>query len=394
MKTIACKLTVLLLLASVLVLSFSGCDSVGDLVDDYFDDTNDFEYDGDENDSGDYPELEDPEELRDFLYESIEDGEYSPKFRYTGDEDDITARNIARILSAYFITIRGLSCHDECWQVEYTPYPGDRIVIAYQNEDTSRLSDDELDALEVAIEVVEEAKSETSNALELELYLHDWLCDQITYYDGSTNVKNERDILPHLTALGALLDGKANCQGYTDGFYVLASIAGFDVGRQSCVTADGGGHSFNTIRLDGKWYVIDVTFNDDTFRDGDKIYQDYRLFNAGTNECTEYSWPDEYQYYRLQKESGPWYYYNLTEELWPDYGYEKCFDDIDDITDAIVDIRRYDNCDAIYMMLRDDQASWKDLDLDTALSRYGLALPTAIWSLDTGEHTYFHIRFD
>lgn len=383
-----------LLLLSALLLSFAGCDVAESMLDEYWNPDEEIDGDWDEQeDTHDYPVLEDAEELRDFLYESIEDGDYSPRFCYEGDEDDLTARNIARIVSAYFVTVRNVSGSEDCWQVKYTPYPGERIVNAYRNEDTSDLSDDELEALNIALEVVGEAKSNSDNALEIELYLHDWLCDKITYYNGSTNVKNERDILRHLTALGALIDGQANCQGYTDGFYVLASIAGFDVGRQSCVTKDGG-HSFNTIRIDGKWYIVDVTFNDDTYRNGTELYQDYRMFNAGIEECAEYTWPDEYAYYPLQKESGPLYYYNLTEEIASEHGYEKCFDDIDDVTDGIVDIRRHSQRNEIHMMLRGEQASWDDLELADALHRYDLDYPTAIWSIVSGENTYFYIRFE
>lgn len=339
-----------------------------------------------------YEVLTDAEELRDFLYESIEKGEFEPKFCYTGDKDDLKARNVARILSAYFVTVRKLSDGANHWQVEYTPYPGERIVDAYRSGNTAKLSSEEKKALNKAVEVVEAAKAASSNSIQLELYLHDWLCDRVTYYNGSTDVKDENDILRHLTALGAILDGKANCQGYTDGFYVLASIAGFDVGKQSCIAEDGG-HSFNTICLDGKWYVVDVTYNDDTYHDQNEFYRDYRLFNAGTRECGEYTWPDEYEYHPLQKTGGNVYFYNLSAPVSPLYGYEKCYDDIEDVTDAIVREWKNNGRIEIYMMLQGEQASWQDLELQQALNQTGLAFRYRVWSLVAGNNTYFFVLF-
>ena len=383
-----------LLLLSALLLSMAGCTGSGSFLNEYgASDDEPSVNEGQWGDLDDYPVIEDAEELRDHLFETIEEGEYTIPVCYTGDEDDISARNLARIVSAYYLTVRRLAGKEEYLQIEYTPYPGERIVAAHQSGDTSDLSEDEQEALEIATEVVADAKAASDNALEIELYLHDWLCDRITYYNGSTEVKNKRDVLRHLTALGALIDGKANCQGYTDGFYVLASIAGFQVGKQSCTSREGG-HSFNTICIDGKWYVVDVTFNDDTYRNGNEIYQDYRLFNAGTEDCSEYTWPEEYEYHPLQEESGELYYYHLTEDVSSEHGYEKCFDDPDDLTDAIVDLRRYGERDEFHMMLRGETASWSDLDLEDALDRYDLSLPTAYWAVQIGENTYFYIRFE
>ena len=383
-----------LLLLFALLLGLAGCNKTGGWVGEFFGTqdstvpTTTFA----ENPI-DYPVFEDLAALRDYLYACIQNGNYAPRFCYKGTGQEITPQNLARMLSAYYITLRGITGRENCWQMNYTPYPGDRIVEAYRIGDSSALTDDEREALGVAMDVVAQAKEHSGNALGMELYLHDWLCDQVTYYGGSTQVSNEQDILRHLTALGALLDGKANCQGYTDGFYVLASIAGFDVGRQSCVTKDGG-HAFNTIRIDGKWYVVDLTFNDDTYRNGNELYRDYRLFNAGIDLCAEYTWPEEYQYYPLQKESGEVYYYHLTEALSPDHGYEKRFDSTEAIADAVVRIRQTGDRKEIHMMLSGEHAKWSDLHLEDKLSLHGMKQPVAVWSAVCGDNTYFYIRFE
>ena len=53
------------------------------------------------------------------------------------------------------------------------------------------------------------------------------------------------------------MDGVANCQGYSDAFYLLASLAGFDV---RIVGSDD--HAWNAIKLSDSWYAVDCTFND------------------------------------------------------------------------------------------------------------------------------------
>ena len=338
-----------------------------------------------------YPVIANIVELRDFLYKSIQNGEYEPIFHYTGDQKDLSAQTIARILSAYYIRVRKLLQGENNWQVLYTPYSGERMVAAYRSGDSTQLSADEADALKLAIEVVEQGKAQSANALELELYLHDWLCDRVTYYDGDATVDSHSHLVRHLTAVGALLDGKANCQGYTDGFYALAAIAGFDVGKQSALT-DEGGHSFNTIRMDGKWYVVDVTFNDDTYLDDDCSYRDYRLFNAGIDDCAEYTWPEEYQCVPLERESGQMYYYHFTEENSAKLGYRKSYEDLYSMAEGIAALWRTGKGSAFHMMLRGGRTSSKDLQ--SALELFGIYRSDSIWALKVGENTYYYVRLD
>ena len=101
------------------------------------------------------------------------------------------------------------------------------------------------------------------------------IMSRATYFSG--DVDNQPRFV---TALGALVDGKANCQGYTDAFYMLGRMCGLDVGRIGG-TAFGGGHEWNTITYkDGKTYFIDVTAGDQQVKHGDEYYSRYIYFNA------------------------------------------------------------------------------------------------------------------
>ena len=92
---------------------------------------------------------------------------------------------------------------------------------------------------------------------ERELILHDRLADHIAYEDGD----RVHD------AYGALINGKAVCEGYTKAFQYLLQ----KVGIQSFMatgTGNGGKHAWNIVRIDGKYYNVDLTWDDqesDTF---------------------------------------------------------------------------------------------------------------------------------
>lgn len=59
-------------------------------------------------------------------------------------------------------------------------------------------------------------------------------------------------------AAGALAHGRANCQGVSDGMYLLGSMAGLDMGYQAGWNRHGP-HLWNTVRLGGAWYFLDAT---------------------------------------------------------------------------------------------------------------------------------------
>lgn len=139
-------------------------------------------------------------------------------------------------------------------------YPGERILYALRTGDDTVLSEEEKEAKAVALELVAEA--ENSDTMKTQLYLYNWLCEHIQYDSPDMNVDHDSYMkLRQLTCVGALVDGKANCQGYTDAFYLLGNMAGFDVRRISG-TGEGEDHSWNGILLDGKTYIVDVTFGD------------------------------------------------------------------------------------------------------------------------------------
>ena len=89
--------------------------------------------------------------------------------------------------------------------------------------------------------------------------IHDYIVNNTQYdYDNYLN-----DTIPESSygPEGVLVYGKAVCQGYAYAFELLCELEGID-----CVvvsgTANGGGHAWNQVKVDGVWYNIDTTWDD------------------------------------------------------------------------------------------------------------------------------------
>ena len=79
------------------------------------------------------------------------------------------------------------------------------------------------------------------------LNLHDWITHH-AYYDNS---------LSYYGADGVLVRGYGVCDSYSKAYYLLLDKAGIPVARQG-----GNNHAWNRICLDGQWYQVDTTWDD------------------------------------------------------------------------------------------------------------------------------------
>ena len=79
------------------------------------------------------------------------------------------------------------------------------------------------------------------------------LCRKATYGE----VGGEFDFM----AYGALINGKAVCQGYAEAYMMLCSLAGLQCYRAAGMAGDWS-HLWNIVKLDGKYYHVDVTWMD------------------------------------------------------------------------------------------------------------------------------------
>ena len=248
-----------------------------------------------------YPAFSDLISLRDFLNEQKAVGNYEVTFLYDGEEDLLIDGTLAKMTSS-------MSTHYSYLDNQYTltmrKYPGEKIVDAYFSGNTADLTTEELQTLEAAKEIVAFGLEQTTDTWELEQFLHDTIADTVTYYTDDRMNDFEYENAPrYLSVVGALLDGQANCQGYADTFYTLATMAGFQVGKMS-VEAPEGGHQVNTIFLNEQWYIVDVTYDDN-----DTYTTDYGRFNMGRDLVKDYTWQEIYEYHPIADTTDPAIYY-------------------------------------------------------------------------------------
>ena len=79
------------------------------------------------------------------------------------------------------------------------------------------------------------------------LALHDWLCANAAYDNTFTNYEAD----------GVLLKGTGVCQSYTLAYQLLLNMVGIENDTET-----GDDHIWNMICLDGDWYHVDVTWDD------------------------------------------------------------------------------------------------------------------------------------
>ena len=191
---------------------------------------------------------------------------------------------------------------------EITNYPGERVAWAYLHKDTSFLSKDEMKLYNAAVDLVNHAKNFSSDPLYRELYIHDRLTGKTVYYNKEPQPKNAR----FKTAFGVLFDGRANCQGYSDAFYMLATMCGLKVDKINGYVKDKS-HTWNTITFGDKSYFVDLTWDDASCKLGNENCNSYIYFNAPTQVMTNHRWytahvpknlrdtPDKYNFYHAKE---------------------------------------------------------------------------------------------
>lgn len=110
-------------------------------------------------------------------------------------------------------------------------------------------------AEQMAKEIVNSIIKPNMSQFDKALAIHDWLIFNLDYDFTFSNYYVEQ----------ALADRRCVCQGYALTFKMMCEMAGLNV---IYVTGEGysggawGGHAWNQVCIDGKWYNVDVTWDD------------------------------------------------------------------------------------------------------------------------------------
>lgn len=141
-------------------------------------------------------------------------------------------------------------------------------------------------AVDVAASQVEGAKNQVMVTLTGTDYykakkLHDWLIDYM-YYDATSKQK--------ATVYGGLIEKKGVCEAYSRIYkYILDEIGIENILVTGTATNSTGvteEHMWNYLKIDNKWYAVDVTWDDPIIVGGGKINDKikHKYFLVGSQE--------------------------------------------------------------------------------------------------------------
>ena len=119
------------------------------------------------------------------------------------------------------------------------------------------------------------------------LILHDRIiagCEYDLAGVNSGNISNESQEM-----YGALVDGKATCQGYAYAYMYLLREVGIDSYICSSETMH---HDWNIVIINGKKYHVDVTFDDPVYDVTGRVYHDHFMLSTEAIKASEHDYND------------------------------------------------------------------------------------------------------
>ena len=221
------------------------------------------------------------------LYTAVQDGMHADTVVTVAGEKPITGDGVAVTLS------HPLKTQEEMHRL-YTAFTNDNPQFFFlsrhygiegyeKNEDTSyhrmillyTMDAAERQTAQAALEDAGEAvlaQAAGKDAFETELFLHDWLAAHCTYE------KKDTETLSLYDAYGALVKGRAVCEGYARAMQWLLNKSGIPCTLVNGNDRDGNAHMWNMVTVDGENYHLDATWDDTD----DLLRHNY--FNLTTDE--------------------------------------------------------------------------------------------------------------
>ncbi len=118
--------------------------------------------------------------------------------------------------------------------------------------------------------LVNNVKESCTTDYEKELMVHDWFADNVKY-----TFETYASEWTEFTVYGALVERKAVCMGISKAVSMILNRVGVDCGTYADM---GTKHMWNIVRIDGKYYHLDVTWD---MRDTSSLgYRSYDYFNV------------------------------------------------------------------------------------------------------------------
>ncbi len=198
---------------------------------------------------------------------------------------------------------------------------------------------------------------------ETELAIHDALAKHIDY---THDVPDEHD------AFGALVYGKAVCDGYAKAFQYLLYLRGIQstIIEGEVLNDDGsyGGHAWNLVRIDGKYYYTDLTHNDPLSTDRPKTQVYHNYFNLTEKKMFQDRYADATCYPLPECTSTDAFYFEKSENK---------LADIRSIDEVAAKLIEGGGVAHVYVGDDADYAQWFIDNATDIYSKWGIATATA-----------------
>lgn len=179
--------------------------------------------------------------------------------------------------------------------------------------------------LENIVMEVEALVADSSNDYEKAITVYEYIITNCNYDNVSAElILNQSDytvdMIESTSVIGSLINGEAVCAGYVGGYNYLLDKIGIDA-FSVIGTADGVGHEWNMIAMDGCYYYVDCTWGD-TIVEEDEV--SYNYFGLTTEQIEkshilDMEYPTcvakEYNYYVYNELCFSGYDYGTIEEV-------------------------------------------------------------------------------
>jgi hypothetical protein len=229
---------------------------------------------------------------------------------FTIDAQSISESDLILDLPEYFLNV--LSAETKRWNYEasgftntyieyklvYTMYAN--VSKALKSNDPAKLKPNEIAVYNKVKEVIAEYIHPNMTDYDKELAIHDYIINSVEY-DNSASLPEESH-----TPYGALIKGRAVCNGYSDSFKIFMDALGIEC---EIVYGEAGSksqkHAWNRVKLDDEYYLVDLTWNEPEPSFPEYISYDY--FNLTDEQMNKDHKPyssvylctaDTYNYYR------------------------------------------------------------------------------------------------
>lgn len=153
----------------------------------------------------------------------------------------------------------------------------ERFQLAIEDNKVSKLSNVDQKICKKIQTIIKDSITDKMSDYDKVKVIHDYIVNNTSYdYDNYY-----ADTIPDesYSIEGVILNGTAVCQGYAETFQLFMNLLGI---KNKFITgyANGGGHAWNLVKLNNKWYHVDTTWDDPVSAEGKPMLRyNYFLIN-------------------------------------------------------------------------------------------------------------------